>query len=83
MIDRIKDYLTTRAQAYRFVFKGVHGERVLGDLARFCRAHDSTFNPDPRAEGILQGRRDVWLRISRHLNMTEEELWSHFNPQGE
>jgi hypothetical protein len=83
MIDRVKSYLRTRAQDYRQVFSGVHGERVLDDLAKFCRAHESTFNPDARMEGVLQGRREVWLRIARHLKMTEEELWSHFNPQGD
>lgn len=83
MIDRIKDFLTSRGQDYRQTFKGIYGERVLADLAKFCRAHDSTFNPDPRVEGVLQGRREVWLRIAQHLNMSEEELWKHFNPQGE
>ena len=83
MIDRIRDFLTTRAQAYKRTFRGASGERVLNDLAHFCRAHSSTFNPDPRMEGILQGRREVWLRIAAHMNMTEKELWSHFNPNGE
>jgi hypothetical protein len=54
MIDRVKDYLTTRGQAYRQVFKGIYAERVLTDLAWFCRANKSTFNPDPRIEGVLQ-----------------------------
>tara|TARA_R110000796_G_scaffold97160_1_gene204013 strand:- start:1666 stop:1917 length:252 start_codon:yes stop_codon:yes gene_type:complete len=83
MIDAITDFLRTRAQDYRQVFSGVQGERVLGDLAKFCRAHTSTFNADPRVEGILQGRREVWLRIASHMNMTEQELWNHFNPKGE
>ena len=83
MLDRVRDFLRTRGQDYRQTFKGVHGERVLSDLAKFCRAHDTTFNADARMEGILQGRREVWLRIAKHLNMTEDELWNHFNPQGE
>lgn len=84
MIDLIKDFLRTRGQAYRKTFKGIYGERVLVDLARFCRAGESTFHSDPRVEGVLQGRREVWLRITKHLNMTEDELWSHFNQkQGE
>ncbi len=80
MLERAKEFLRTRKQAYRLTFKGVHADRVLADLARFCRANGSTFDKDPRIEGILQGRREVWLRIAAHLNMTEEELWSHFNP---
>ncbi len=83
MIDNIKDFLVTRAQAYRHVFKGIYGERVLDDLAKFCRANESTFHTDPRVEGILQGRREVWLRVAQHLNLTEDQLQSHFNPTGE
>ena len=81
--DKIREFLVTRGQAYRKTFKTVYGEKVLTDLAGFCRANESTFNPDPRAEGILQGRHEVWLRISKHLNLTEDELQAYFNPQGE
>ena len=82
LVDRVKDFLVTRAQAYKRTFSGIYGERVLIDLASFCRANESTFNPDARAEGVLQGRREVWLRISKHLNLTEDELQAYFNPQG-
>ena len=81
--QQVRDFLVTRAQAYRQTFNGVHGERVLTDLAHFCRANESTFAPDPRAEGILQGRREVWLRISKHLNLSDDQLQAHFNPKGE
>ncbi|MEO2141048.1 MAG: hypothetical protein ABGX63_02585 [bacterium] len=77
------DFLRHRGQAYTRLFQGVHSEVVLADLAKFCRANESTFNPDPRLEGVLQGRREVWLRIANHLNLTEDELQAHFNPQGE
>jgi hypothetical protein len=78
-LEIAKDFLRTRTQAYRHVFKGIYAERVLEDLAKFCRAHASTFHPDARMEGVLQGRREVWLRIAKHLNMSEEDLWKHFN----
>jgi hypothetical protein len=83
MLERVKEFLVTRGQAYRQTFKGIYAERVLIDLARFCRANESTFAPDPRAEGILQGRREVWLRVSKHLNLSEDDLQAYFNPQGE
>lgn len=83
MPNRKRDYLRSRAQAYQKTFKGVPAEEVLQDLAKFCRAGDSTFDTNPRIEGIMQGRREVWLRISRHLHMTEEQMWKYFNPQGE
>jgi len=82
LAEQVKDFLVTRAQAYKRTFSGIYGERVLIDLASFCRANESTFNPDARAEGVLQGRREVWLRISKHLNLTEDELQAYFNPQG-
>ena len=83
MLDAVRDFLATRSQAYRKTFSGVYGERVLSDLSGFCRANESTFVPDPRAEGILQGRREVWIRISKHLNLSEAQINSYFNPQGE
>lgn len=48
---------------------------VLRDLARFCRAHRSTFHPDARVHAMLEGRREVWLRIVENLNLTEDELF--------
>ena len=79
LLEKAQDFLRTRGQAYRRTFKGIYGERVLADLAKFCRANESTFDKDPRVEGILQGRREVWLRIAQHLKLTEDELWSYFN----
>ena len=81
IVDRVKDYLTTRGQSYRFTFKGVHGEAVLQDLAKFCRADDTTFLPDARASAVLDGRREVWLRIQKHLNLTDDELQKYINPK--
>lgn len=82
-LSKVRDFLVTRSQAYRHTFKGVFGERVLADLARFCRANESTFDTDPRLEGVMQGRREVWLRIAAHLNMSPDELQAYFDPRGE
>ena len=78
MSQKARDFLVTRAQAYRKTFTGLFGERVLHDLAKFCRANETTYHSDPRLEGILQGRREVWLRISQHMNLTQDELLSHY-----
>ena len=78
-----EEFLRTRKQDYVQVLKGVHGERVRDDLAKFCRANESTFHPDPRVEGIMQGRREVWLRIQQHLDLSEDELFALFKPVGE
>lgn len=83
MIKSIKEFLTSRKQSYQKTFLGIAGEVVLEDLAQFCRADESTFHPDARFEGVLQGRREVWLRITKHLNLTPDELVKYFNPKGE
>lgn len=79
----VRDFLIARKQAYVGVFKGANSEMVLEDLSRFCRAEESTFHTDPRIEGIMQGRREVWLRISKHLTLAPDELVLHFNPTGD
>lgn len=81
-VSETQKFLTERKRNYAGSFKGKDGEMVLADLASFCRADESTFHEDPRVEGILQGRREVWLRISKHLNLTPEQLVRHFNPTG-
>ena len=83
MLTKAQDFLRSRGQSYRAVFKGVQGERVLSDLAKFCRANKSTFHTDQRIEGVLQGRREVFLRIQQHLNLTEDELFTLYQPTGE
>jgi len=80
--DPTKEFLEARRQAYVTVFAGERGKLVREDLARFCRADESTFHPDARMEGILQGRREVWIRISKHLNLSPDEMEDYFNPQG-
>lgn len=78
-----RDFVTARKQGYVKSFAGDANELVREDLARFCRANESTFHIDPRNEGILQGRREVWLRIQQHLDLSPDELLKVFNPQGE
>jgi hypothetical protein len=68
-------FLMRRRWAYRAVFSGVHGDLVLRDLAKFCRVHETAFNADPRLHAMLEGRREVALRIFKHLKLTEDELW--------
>lgn len=79
VLRKARAKLVTRAQAYRSTFAGPVPEKVLRDLAKFCRAHESTVTPDQRMTDILEGRREVWLRIQRHLKLTEDELWELFD----
>lgn len=73
---RVMNVLHGRAQDYRDVFSCPAGERVLADLARFCRAHESTFNAEARAHAVAEGRREVWLRIERNLQLNDEQIWA-------
>jgi hypothetical protein len=79
MIDRARDFLRNRAFAYRVTFTGPRAEAVLADLAKFCRATESTFHPDPRAHAAAEGRREVWLRIQHHLKLTDDDLWKRYS----
>ena len=47
---------------------------IDNDLRRFCRADQSTFHPDPRVHSVLEGRREVWLRIEQFSKLPTEEI---------
>lgn len=70
--------LFERQAAYKAVLgtKELNADSVLIDLAKFCRAHESTFHADARLHAVAEGRREVWLRIEQHLQLTSEELWN-------
>ena len=70
------DFLRGRSQSYKLTFGNPTGNRVLVDLAKFCRANDTTFHADPRIAANLDGRREVWLRIQNHLRLNPEQLMS-------
>lgn len=74
-IEKAQQYLARRRTAYLRTFLNPMGEEVLRDLAKFCRAHETTFAADPRAHAVAEGRREVFLRIQAHLRLTDEELW--------
>lgn len=84
MIEKLKEFLHQRRNSYKrlFHFENRDAQVVLTDLAKFCRAHESTFNPDERTHALLEGRKEVWLRLQQHLNMTEEELWLLYSRKG-
>lgn len=81
MMDRVLGFLQGRRDAYRSVFQSPPGEKVLKDLAKFCRAHDSTFHTDARVAAVLEGRREVFLRIARHLHLDDDKLFELYTGQ--
>lgn len=70
----LRDLLVRRHQDYVQTFNGPVPERVLADLARFCRAGESTFHPDARVHAVLEGRREVWLRIQKYLRLSAADV---------
>ena len=75
LFDEAQAFLFKRRTAYNTTFRNPFGEVVLEDLAKFCRANESTGHSDPAIAARLDGRREVWLRIQHHLRLTEEQLW--------
>jgi hypothetical protein len=71
---RVLSFLQGRKRAYQLAFGSPAGEAVLLDLAKFCRAHETCFDPDPRIHAVLEGRREVWLRIQQHMNLSVNQL---------
>lgn len=77
-------FLEGRAGSYRRVFMPADqdAQDVLADLAKFCRAHESTGHVDSHVAARLDGRREVWLRIQNHLRLTDDQLWAlHGGPE--
>ncbi|HVH50493.1 MAG TPA: hypothetical protein VM781_02410 [Candidatus Bathyarchaeia archaeon] len=69
-------FLDQRARDYCLTFEKYQpsNQNVLMDLAHFCRANESTFHPNNLIAARLDGRREVWLRIQQHLNLSPEQL---------
>jgi len=76
-IKEYRDRILGRNVAYNRVFdkKSPYVDIVLKDLAKFCRAYDSTFDPDPRKHALQEGRREVWLRIVENLELSIDEIY--------
>lgn len=80
------DFLRRRKINYQLALTSPAGQEVLRDLAKFCRADESAATPGNHdLTMVLVGRREVWLRIQKHLNLTPDQLYAlytghNFNP---
>lgn len=78
-----------RAHHYRETFLGpdgqphVHARKVLADLNRFCRVNASAYDPDPRTHALLEGRREVALRILSLLEIDSATIAQFVEVQNE
>lgn len=69
------DFLRRRKIDYQLTFTSPAGQAVLMDLAKFCRADEDAWHKDARTTDLLAGRREVWLRIRKHLSLTPDQLY--------
>jgi hypothetical protein len=70
-----KAILEDRQRAYILAFRTEAGKAILADLAAFCRANETCVVPGDRDRTyVLEGRREVYLRIQHHLDLTIDQL---------
>ena len=83
IIESVKRFLTTRKRSYQVTFQENNrdAQAVLKDLAKFCKADVTTFHKDARAHAVLEGRREVWLRIQNYLQLTPDQLWELYKKE--
>ena len=88
--ERVQRMLNSRrAHHYRETFLGpdgtphVHARKVLADLNRFCRVNASAFDADPRIHALIEGRREVALRILTLLNIDSATIAQFVEVQDE
>lgn len=76
----LRQKLSYRQGAYILTFDRNDDQNriVMEDLAVFCRASESTFHADPRMHAVLEGRREVFLRIMDHIGLTPEEFFAKY-----
>jgi hypothetical protein len=73
-----------RRRAYKAAFNNPEGRKVLADLRRFCRATLPTADVNNvQTTYLLEGRREVFLRIAAHLQLTEEDVFKLIEDQNE
>lgn len=74
---KLRRFFIRRQGAYQRVFSkdSEDVKLILADLAKFCRAHETAFDADPRITALYEGRREVFLRLQHHLQLTTDEFW--------
>jgi len=69
-----------RAVFWRSETDEAHLRAIINDLREFCRADQSCVvvakdgRIDTHASAVAEGRREVWLRITQTLNLSDETL---------
>jgi len=75
-------YFSELQTGYRLTFNAATAHAVVADLTRFCRARETCVVPGDRDKTfVLEGRREVFLRIQDFLERTPEELVALYTTQ--
>ncbi len=71
------DSIRAQKQDYQLVFQrdAPAVQRVLQDLAKFCRATETVYHEDKRLTDVLIGRNEVWKRLQENLNLSSQDLY--------
>ena len=71
----LNPFLRQRRTTYAKTFNNPEGRKVLADLRRFCRASVPTADvSNVHTTFLLEGRREVWLRIQSLLQLSDEDV---------
>lgn len=79
--EQLKAYvenLKNRSLSYKncFDLSKLEARAVLTDLALFCRMFTTTREPNQKEDpAVLEGRRQVFLRIQEHLQFDQQQLY--------
>lgn len=78
-IDEAKLYLDQLRVSYQQALGPTPAtDAVLKDLAKFCHAFESSFHSDQRIHAVIEGRREVFLRIMDFLKLSPDELYRYY-----
>ena len=73
--EELLRYFADKKTAFQLTFGSPTGKAVLADLAPYCRAKESCVVIGDRDRTyVLEGRRDVYLRIQQFLELPPEDL---------
>lgn len=73
----LKAYISRRKIAYSRVFNKNDADVafVLADLAAFTRCFQARFDADARRHALLEGRAEVYYRISDYVGLDNDTLY--------
>jgi hypothetical protein len=82
MLDVVNHRKVTCSK-YKAVFGSSVGREVLEDMAKSAGMFDDRIGADDRETNQLLGERRFFLKITKMLSMTEEQINAQFLPRGD